>query len=337
MPDREGYSKGCRRFWRWLVLVSLLLSGCGQVISREPPTATPIPTVPQPTVGLVVPRLRPTATPGPATPSPIASPSPTPTPVIHVVQAGETLISISLQYGVSVEAIQAANGILNPQTLQIGQELIIPMGDEVAEGSPGLLLPTPTPAPVLVENVAFYRTPVGSLWCLGEVVNPGEEPLENVELRITLHDPAGAVLAEGQAAAALDLIPPGGRSPFGLLFNAPPDTYDRYLVTPLRAEVAAEGAVLYTPLTVAEVEAGPSGPLFEVRGQVVNETPTAMTQVTVIVTTYNAAGQVTGFRQARLPDELPPGGRLPFALSLIPQEAQPVEYTVVAEGRPLQP
>ncbi|RMF33368.1 MAG: hypothetical protein D6759_07095, partial [Chloroflexi bacterium] len=76
---------------------------------------------------------------------------------------------------------------------------------------------------------------------------------------------------------------------------------------------------------------------FEVQGQVVNETPTAMTRVTVVVTTYNAAGQVTGFRQARLPDDLPPGGRLPFALSLIPQEAQPVEYTVVAEGRPLQP
>ncbi len=45
---------------------------------------------------------------------------------IHVVQQGETLFQISLQYGVSVSAIAAANGISNINLIYIDQQLVIP-------------------------------------------------------------------------------------------------------------------------------------------------------------------------------------------------------------------
>ena len=48
--------------------------------------------------------------------------------VTHVVQAGENLFRISLKYGTTVEAIAAANGIINPSWVYTGQELIIPKG-----------------------------------------------------------------------------------------------------------------------------------------------------------------------------------------------------------------
>ncbi len=48
--------------------------------------------------------------------------------VTHVVQAGENLFRISLKYGTTVEAIAAANGIINPSLVYTGQELIIPQG-----------------------------------------------------------------------------------------------------------------------------------------------------------------------------------------------------------------
>jgi hypothetical protein len=46
--------------------------------------------------------------------------------VIHIVQLGENLFRISLQYGVSMDAIMAANGLPNVDQIYEGQQLIIP-------------------------------------------------------------------------------------------------------------------------------------------------------------------------------------------------------------------
>lgn len=45
---------------------------------------------------------------------------------IHVVQTGESLMGIAVQYGVTVEEILVANDINNPDAIFEGQELIIP-------------------------------------------------------------------------------------------------------------------------------------------------------------------------------------------------------------------
>lgn len=46
----------------------------------------------------------------------------------HLVSLGETLYGIAWQYGVSVSAIMAANGISNPDYIYAGQQLAIPGG-----------------------------------------------------------------------------------------------------------------------------------------------------------------------------------------------------------------
>jgi uncharacterized membrane protein len=85
-------------------------------------------------------------TPAVSTPvaSPMAEPSPTPSPtprppeaptvtpqrqVTHIVQPGETLSSIARQYGVTSQAIMEANGLDDPNLLEVGQELIIPQSE----------------------------------------------------------------------------------------------------------------------------------------------------------------------------------------------------------------
>ncbi len=45
---------------------------------------------------------------------------------IHIVQRGETLQSIALKYGVTVQELAAANGISNPNFIYVGQRLVIP-------------------------------------------------------------------------------------------------------------------------------------------------------------------------------------------------------------------
>lgn len=47
----------------------------------------------------------------------------------HIVQSGESLSEIAAQYGVSVEAILAANSLDDPNTIVVGQELLIPPAD----------------------------------------------------------------------------------------------------------------------------------------------------------------------------------------------------------------
>ncbi len=44
----------------------------------------------------------------------------------HVVQAGENLFRIGLQYGFSVDELAAYNGIANPNVLEVGQVIKIP-------------------------------------------------------------------------------------------------------------------------------------------------------------------------------------------------------------------
>jgi murein DD-endopeptidase MepM/ murein hydrolase activator NlpD len=54
-------------------------------------------------------------------------------PVEHVVQAGDTLFRIAQQYNTTVEAIAAANGIIDPSYIEVGQKLVIPTAG--ADGS----------------------------------------------------------------------------------------------------------------------------------------------------------------------------------------------------------
>src|SRR5512140_1663989 len=55
------------------------------------------------------------------------APSPaTATPAIHVVQRGETLGALAQRYNVTLEALMQANGLTDPNVLQVGQTLLIP-------------------------------------------------------------------------------------------------------------------------------------------------------------------------------------------------------------------
>ena len=61
-------------------------------------------------------------------------PTPTPTveakPVVHIIKSGDTLLAIATTYGVDVDLLTEENGITNPNSLQLGQEIIIPFTEE---------------------------------------------------------------------------------------------------------------------------------------------------------------------------------------------------------------
>ncbi len=55
---------------------------------------------------------------------------------IHIVQPGENLFRIGLRYGVTVNALAAANGLSNSNRIYVGQRLVVPTGG--ATSSPGV-------------------------------------------------------------------------------------------------------------------------------------------------------------------------------------------------------
>ncbi len=101
---------------------------------------------------------RPPAPPPSPTALAVASPVPptaTATPVagqptVYVVQPGDTLSTIAEQFDVTVEALMQVNDLANPDTLFVGQELVIPRGTVAPRPTPtpsATLRASPTPAP----------------------------------------------------------------------------------------------------------------------------------------------------------------------------------------------
>jgi LysM repeat protein len=79
-----------------------------------------------------VPTPQPSLTPTPtqtAAPSPTQQPTATATPGLttHTVEAGDVLSSIAQEYEVTVQAIVEANELADPNSLNVGQVLIIPV------------------------------------------------------------------------------------------------------------------------------------------------------------------------------------------------------------------
>lgn len=76
---------------------------------------------------------------------PTSSPSPT-QPTQYTVQAGDTLGGIAQAYDVSLQDLMAVNGIDDPNLLQIGQTLVIPISHPTPiTGSPATATPESTP------------------------------------------------------------------------------------------------------------------------------------------------------------------------------------------------
>src|SRR5512135_1356312 len=96
-----------------LLIGMVLMAVFGRLITPTPDqAASPVAVMPTATSLATVPP-RATATPAPATPAPTASPTVTPTPIVYVVQSGDTLLAIAAKFGVKSEAIQEANGIVD--------------------------------------------------------------------------------------------------------------------------------------------------------------------------------------------------------------------------------
>lgn len=320
-------------FRRTLALVAVLtvfLTAC----SSEPTAATPSPT----------PTLEPYRT---STPPPKASAVPlqqsgtpedllpSPTPFVHSVQEGETLLDIALEYGLSLDQLLAANPGVDPHILSIGQELSIPGPEgELSQ----VLLPTSTPLPVATSEVVCQRAPSGLLWCIVTAVNDLSMAVEGLTARVTLVDQDGMALASQLAYAPLNRLPVGGEMPLMTSF-------DRSLPDPAGVSVdllsavgsgSAEGR--YVPVRLENVSrqrlAGGRRWRVEGRAELRAEELPDQARLSILVVGLDDEGRIVGFTKWE-PREVNPSEALDFEIYVQSLGAPIEEVDLLAEAAPV--
>ncbi|MEP7356113.1 MAG: LysM peptidoglycan-binding domain-containing protein [Anaerolineales bacterium] len=322
------------RRWIAALAVAMALAGCA-----APTTNAPAPTA----VLLALPSDTPrppgaadTQAGPPPTPVIIATPTPTATPVTYAVQEGETLLGIAIKFGVSLEALQAANPTVEARFLSIGTVLIIPPPEGGFLAAATNLAP-PAPAPVTLGQPTCYTLASGSLYCLLAAINSGELPLENVSVRLTLAGADGLPLVVGVAYAALDIIPPGEAAPLGLLVQPAPGVSVMAIgAEVLTANQAGEPAPAgrAVPLEIIGLSGQAGAGEQTLTAQARNSSEVALSAAWWVLTLYDADSRVIGYRKQSMGAGLAPAEVREITASA-GSLAGPVDhFDLQAEGRP---
>ena len=255
---------------------------------------------------------------------------PSPTPFTYSVRAGDTMSSIALKFGVSMDNLQAANPEISPNTMSIGQVIKIPSDPENPSGEP-----TPTPVPFVVQQIECYPTIDKGMWCFVLVHNNFSDFMENVSAQVTLVDANNTPLASQTALLSLNILPPNTSLPLTVFF--PPEVpYDaKPRVQVLTAIRLLPNDERYVPATISNtlVQVNAQGHSANVRGMVFSQSEDqAANQVWVAGTAYDEAGRVVGVRRWEWENGLAAGGSIPFdfMISSIGGKIARVEFAVEA-------
>ncbi|MBI3172703.1 MAG: LysM peptidoglycan-binding domain-containing protein [Chloroflexi bacterium] len=308
---------------RILLLLALFLTACVPQADPTPApvsplspysTTTPAPAVPW-TSGLVT----------------ASAPLPSPTPFVYTVQQGDTLGSIALKFGVSINDLQAANPEISPNSMSVGQVLQIPSDPENPSGEP-----TPQPAPFRVEQTACHPSADGGMWCFVLARNDSATALENVSAQVTLFDANGNQLASQPALLILNILPPNTSLPMTVFFDAPIPVDVTPQVQVLTAIQLQANDARYLPASAQNilVQVDWNGHSAQVSGQVFlpAESKAAAT-VWVAATAYDKFGAVVGVRRWE-GGAIPTGTSLPFTMTVSSLGGEIDHVEVVVEARP---
>jgi LysM repeat protein len=260
------------------------------------------------------------------------TPLPGPTPFTYTVQRGDTISSIALKFGVSIDDLQAANPEISPNSMSIGQMLNIPSNPDNPSGEP-----TSTPAPFTVQQIECYPTADKGLWCFVLAHNDFSNLMENVSAQVTLVDVNNAILASQTALLPLNILPPNTSLPLAVFF-APEIPFDaRPQVQILTAIQLLPNDERYLPATVNNtlVQVNADGRSARVSGQVLLPGQVkAASQVWVAGTAYDEAGRVAGVRRWESGAGLAPGGNLPFEFMVYSIGGKIAQVEFAVEARP---
>ena len=208
--------------------------------------STPLPSVLIPFLTSTRSPLAPTGT--PQTPQGVVAaetPLPSPTPFTYTIQQGDTISSIALKFGVSMDDLQAANPEISPNAMSVGQVINIPSNPENPSGEP-----TPTPASFTIQQIECYPTADQGLWCFVLIHNDFPDFVENVSVQVKLVDPSNVTLESQTALLPLNILPPNTSLPLTVFFSPEIPSDAKPQVQVLTAIRLLPGDERYLPATI---------------------------------------------------------------------------------------
>jgi len=319
------------------LLLLLTLAGCQPKApaAPEPGTAVPYQTSSPTQTPTVIPALTEISL-------------PTATTTTYTVRQGDTFISIAQMTGVTLQALQAANPGVSPTALSVGTKLVIPSGNQVSSE------PTPTAAPLPIQQAQCWPETTGSLWCFALVKNDHDETLENISAQFAWLDAGGQPGASQVVYGLLDILPPGASMPLAAHFTVPVQvaapaqaTVPVQAVAPVQAGAAVRVQVLtairllpgdarYLPVRVENslVSVEASGLTAYVAGRVVLTGTATANSLWVLASAYDAAGYVVGVRRWESTTALSAGAPVSFDFQVSSVGPGIARVEFLAEARP---
>jgi len=152
-------------------------------------------------------------------------PTPRIDPGNHVIQPGDTLGSIALQYGVGLDALMQANGLSDADLLSPGDALYIPAPSPGEQGSDFKIIPDSEmvygPANAFFDVYAFVQHESGYLATYSEDVNginlSGSQIVTLVSQKYSVNPRLLLALLEHQSGWVTESSPVNTEYPLGLL------------------------------------------------------------------------------------------------------------------------
>jgi murein DD-endopeptidase MepM/ murein hydrolase activator NlpD len=266
--------------------------------------------------------------------TPTSLPSSTPTSRFHTIGRGDTFSGIAFKYGVSIQALQTANPLVDPYVLSVGTVVAVPPAEPQVYGTP--VIPSPTPIGMKLGQPRCYADAGGGLWCFALVTNTQEIMVENITGSIRLADVSGQVY-DMQAYLPLDSLPAGASLPLAAFLPEPG-------VKPAQVEAAinialpvsqAENRFLAVIIDEQDIRISPDGNSAFISGEVkLNEPSLEAKQVRVAAVAFDSEGALTGVRvwESKIP--LIPGQMLPFSFRVYRSGGEISRVELVIEARP---
>lgn len=319
----------------WLLIFFLLaLAGC-TAGDANLPTIVPLPTD-TPAVALtpsVTPLPTNTLAPSPTTPP---TSTPTPEPVTYTVTEKDDMFGVALRYGVSLDALKAANPTVIPNMMSVGTVLIIPITPTPPSVGTGQGNPTPTPDPFSPLRLAMspicYQDALGGAYCFAQLENLTQSPVENPSVHFRLSS-VDATTLELDGILPLNILPAQASMPAVAYFPAPVPTNfevsvqiaDWLPVMPddaryLEAEIVAEPPVLAGGASFVEAEG------------IVNIPDEEAEYIWVLGVVYDLDGQVLGLRRWEVEVPLTTNNSIPFNFRIYAMQGEIADLKLFVEA-----
>lgn len=299
------------------IFVVLLLSGCQAYQATQTVSLfggaelTPFETKTSTPTNTSTPDNAPTAT---------LAPTITPTPFVYTVKDNDTMFTIAARYGISTEALKAANPEVNPYLLTAGMKLVIP-GAQVAAATQAA--PASTPYPIVLGDPNCAPSLSGGMYCFATLVN--EQPLMagNISAEFTLTNPASGETLTRDALVPLNRLPSGGELPLFAFFEVPVFSEPVVSLKLLTATGVGQNGTP-TPLQSAMVTVTEPGVMIAPDGlsAVVNPVVTLngaeelSGRMMVAAVAYDDQNRVVGIRRYESKDAVSAGENVTFRLNI---------------------